>query len=66
MGFFSNKRKISTDDFCREFYDQYIFASELHGRDMWQTLCEKYYQTIADTDRKLSSQMRQFLFKITL
>jgi len=35
MGFFSSKCKISTDYFCRKFYDQFVFATELHGMDMW-------------------------------
>jgi hypothetical protein len=72
MGFFSRKRKISTKEFCQEFYDQFVFPPELRGIDMWQVGCETFYKSIADADpqfRKvdivhLTSEMRAIRLEV--
>jgi hypothetical protein len=50
MGIFSSKQKISTEDFCRNFYEQFVFAPELRGVTLWNVMCETDYKLIADAD----------------
>ena len=50
MSLFSKKRKASTEEFCKEFYDQYVFAPEISGSDPWQLFCETNYRLIAEAD----------------
>lgn len=50
MGLFSRKRKISTIEFCTEFYNQSIFSPDIGGMDPWKTFCETFYKSIAEVD----------------
>jgi len=50
MGLFSRKRKVSTEEFCTEFYDKSIFSPDLDGVDPWEVFCETSYKSIAEAD----------------
>lgn len=50
MGFFSRKRKVSTEEFCTEFYDQSVFSPDIGGVDPWKTFCETSYRSISEVD----------------
>ena len=50
MGLFSRKRKVSTEEFCTEFYDQSIFLSDIGGFDPWVTVCKTSHKSIAEVD----------------
>jgi len=72
MGFFLYKSKISTDNFCKNIYDQLVFAPELRGVDLWKVMCETNYKMITDADpqfRKvdiedLTSEMRALYLEV--
>jgi hypothetical protein len=55
MGFFSKKMEISTNKYCTEFYDQYIFAPKIRGIDLWDTYCQTCYKTVAAVDPQFQS-----------
>ena len=50
MGLFLRKGKVSTEEFCAEFYDQSIFSPNIGGVDPWKSFCETFYKSIAEAD----------------
>lgn len=50
MGLFSRKPKISTEDFCRDFYDRYIFGRDIGEVEPWQLIWETDYEFIVEAD----------------
>lgn len=50
MGLFSQKSKITTEDFCSDFYGQFIFSPNIGGVDPWEAMCEASCKTITDID----------------
>lgn len=50
MGLFSIRREVSTQEFCRDYYDQNIFTADLGGSDLWEVFCRSGYKMIAETD----------------
>jgi len=52
VGLFLQKRKVSTEEFCTEFYEQSIFSPEISGVDVWRIFCETSYKTIAEADSR--------------
>jgi len=47
---FSKKRKMSTEDFCQEFYDSYIFETVIDGMDMGSVWWEGVHQSVTSED----------------
>lgn len=54
MGLFSRKQKINVNEFCKNFYDQWIFSNNMGGLDPWNACCETVYKKIADIDSRFS------------
>ena len=50
MGLFVKKKIVSTEKFCREFYDQHIFAHDIGGVDPWNVFCNEVYKKITEVD----------------
>lgn len=50
MGLFSSKSKVTTENFCTDFYNQWIFSPEIGDMDPWKVICETSYKMIADID----------------
>jgi len=49
MGLFTQKRKVSTEDFCTAFYDE-SFSSGPGGVNFWSVFGQKSYEMIAEAD----------------
>jgi hypothetical protein len=50
MGLFSSKREVSTEEFCRDYYDNSIFEADLRGLDPWEAFCQSSYKMILEAD----------------
>lgn len=50
MGLFLKKRRVSTEEFCIEFYDQSILSPDIGGMDPWKVFCETSYRSIVEVD----------------
>lgn len=50
MGLFSRKPKTTTDAFCSQFYDSFVFAPAIAGIDPWAAFCETNRNMIGEHD----------------
>lgn len=54
MGIFCKKKRVSIEDFCRDFYDQNILNSIIRGIDAGKVYFEAVIKNAAEVDRKFS------------
>ncbi|MEE9442097.1 MAG: hypothetical protein V3V99_05460 [candidate division Zixibacteria bacterium] len=50
MGLFDRKPKLDTQDFCDDFYDNYVFAPDISGVNPWHTFCDIFQQQLLKLD----------------
>jgi hypothetical protein len=54
MGLFKSKPKLSTEECCRQFYDQNIFQATVAGRDFWADFLDTISNYVAEADQSFS------------
>lgn len=70
MGLFSNKPRVSIDEFCHQFYDQYIFNGEIAGVDVTGTywaaiLRNESFKEVSETERpRFHQEMTALYFEV--
>lgn len=58
MGLFASKKTVNMEDFCREFYDKFIFTPKIKGVDI--------RLSIAETDKKLITEADPSFKKVSI
>ena len=48
MGFFSTKKEVKLEDFCRDFYDNSILSQTIHVIDVSNVLAEQFKESIVE------------------
>ena len=46
MGLFTKKPQITTEEFCSEFYNKYVFSPPIVDRDTWEIYCESVHEQL--------------------
>jgi hypothetical protein len=54
MGLFNRKPKISIQEWCEDFYGNYVFAPRIGNVDPWQVFCETNRKMISQSDSNFS------------
>jgi len=66
MNLFRRRPKISTEEFCRGFYEGQVFDATIGGRDAWALFCETALDLIIQADPSFSMVDRhQFQRELT-
>ncbi len=55
MGIFSKKARLSTEDFCENFYNDYVFAPSLGETNPWYVYCEVLHRQLVQADSAFSA-----------
>jgi hypothetical protein len=50
MGLFSGKPKVSTSDFCQDFYDNRVFKATIAGVDMNDVMFNSFFDSVVKAD----------------
>lgn len=50
MGPFSRKPKVGVEEFCRKFYDSYVFQPIIAGKDLGFAYCEQVVKSVAEVE----------------
>ncbi len=55
MGLFHRKPRLSTQQFCEDFYSNYVFAPSIADSNPWLILCDSIHQQLLQADPVFSS-----------
>ena len=50
-----SKPEVGIEEFCRDFYDRYIFHAIVAGDDLWSGSCEVFFNSAVEGDQSFSS-----------
>jgi hypothetical protein len=54
MGLLSHKPKVSIEEFCRQFYDSFVFNATIGGVDLNEVLCKTFFDSIVEADQSFA------------
>ena len=54
MGLLSHQPKISIEEFCRQFYDSFVFNATIRGVDINDALYKTYFDSVVEADQSFA------------
>ncbi len=63
MGLFSSKPKVGVEEFCRKFYDSYVFRPVIADTDVSSSLSESLLEFVTEADESFATVDKTLLQK---
>jgi len=54
MGLLSHKPKVGIEEFCRHFYDSFVFNATIGGVDFNEVACKTYFDSVVEADQSFA------------